>query len=57
MESFRKIGKGPHGNRMNVMFKGGQVEGPKIRGTLVAGGGDWETVDEDVRPTCVRGRI
>jgi hypothetical protein len=23
MESFRKIGKGPKGNRMNVMFKGG----------------------------------
>ena len=52
MESFRPIGKGPYGNRMNVMFKGGQVEGPRLRGTLVSGGGDWEIVEDDGEQSC-----
>lgn len=72
MESFREIGDGPFGKRMNVMvgplanlggaqtkwltvlsllsslqFKGGQFEGPSIRGTIVPGGGDWEIVDPE----------
>lgn len=29
------------------MFKGGKFEGPKMRGTLVPGGGDWEIVEPD----------
>ncbi|KAK1924564.1 hypothetical protein DB88DRAFT_539398 [Papiliotrema laurentii] len=47
MESFTEIGKGPYGKRMNVIFKGGQFEGPRIRGTIRPGGGDWEIVEED----------
>ena len=39
MESFRHIGAGPHGDRSTVIFKGGRFEGPKIRGTILPGGG------------------
>ncbi|WVR08385.1 hypothetical protein IAU60_005440 [Kwoniella sp. DSM 27419] len=56
MESFTPIGQGPYGNRMNVIFsescklegpdaaEGGKFEGPKLRGTILPGGGDWEIV-------------
>ena len=39
MESFRHIGKGPHGDRSTVIFKGGRFEGPKLRGEILPGGG------------------
>lgn len=44
METFRHIGSGPHGDRSTVIFKGGRFEGPRIRGTILPGGGDWEIV-------------
>lgn len=44
MESFYRIGNGPHGNRMTVIFKGGRFEGPQLRGEILPGGGDWEIV-------------
>lgn len=44
MESFRHIGQGPHGDRSTVIFKGGRFEGPRIRGEILPGGGDWEIV-------------
>ncbi|THX24424.1 hypothetical protein D6D10_10131 [Aureobasidium pullulans] len=46
MESFHHIGKGPHGDRSTVIFKGGRFEGPKLRGEILPGGGDWETVQD-----------
>lgn len=39
MESFHHIGKGPHGDRSTVIFKGGRFEGPKLRGEILPGGG------------------
>jgi len=39
MESFRHIGKGPHGDRSTVIFKGGRFEGPRLRGSILPGGG------------------
>jgi len=39
MESFHHIGAGPHGDRSTVIFKGGRFEGPKMRGSIMAGGG------------------
>jgi hypothetical protein len=39
MESFKHIGKGPHGDRSTVIFKGGRFEGPKLQGTILPGGG------------------
>ncbi|KAK5110709.1 hypothetical protein LTR62_005586 [Meristemomyces frigidus] len=44
MESFRPIGLGPHGDRSTVIFKGGRFEGPRMRGEILPGGGDWEIV-------------
>ncbi|MCJ1253890.1 hypothetical protein MMC24_001704 [Lignoscripta atroalba] len=44
MESFKHVGQGPHGNRSTVIFKGGRFEGPKLRGEILPGGGDWEIV-------------
>jgi hypothetical protein len=39
MESFRHIGNGPHGDRSTVIFKGGRFEGPRLRGSILPGGG------------------
>lgn len=39
MESFRHIGRGPHGDRSTVIFKGGRFEGPRLRGEILPGGG------------------
>jgi hypothetical protein len=35
------------GNRMTFIAKGGRVEGPKIKGELLPGGGDWLNVGTD----------
>lgn len=50
MESFHHIGPGPHGDRSTVIFKGGRFEGPRLRGTIMAGGGDWEIVKDTREP-------
>ncbi|KAI0470402.1 hypothetical protein GGR56DRAFT_678739 [Xylariaceae sp. FL0804] len=44
MEAFRHIGAGPYGDRSTVIFKGGRFEGPRLRGEILPGGGDWEIV-------------
>lgn len=44
MQEFKHIGSGPHGDRSTVIFKDGRFEGPELRGTIMAGGGDWEIV-------------
>jgi len=48
MESFRHVGPGPNGDRSTVIFKGGRFEGPKLRGVILPGGGDWEIVQDTV---------
>jgi hypothetical protein len=35
------IGATPHGNRQIIYIKGGTFEGPKVKGVLLPGGGDW----------------
>jgi len=35
------VGATPHGNRQIVYVKGGTFEGPKIKGEVLPGGGDW----------------
>ncbi|KAK5711715.1 hypothetical protein LTR15_012310 [Elasticomyces elasticus] len=44
MEAFRHIGQGPYGDRSTVIFKTGRFEGPRMRGQILPGGGDWEIV-------------
>src|SRR2546426_10090045 len=37
----RKLGTVPHGIRSIVPVTGGDFEGPRLRGKVLAGGGDW----------------
>jgi hypothetical protein len=46
MESFRHIGESGHGDRSAVIFRDGRFEGPKLRGTILPGGVDWETIQD-----------
>jgi hypothetical protein len=51
------VGKGPFGARRIFDVTGGSAEGPRLRGKLLASGGDWLLLDEggtgrlDVRGT------
>jgi hypothetical protein len=51
------LGVTPYGIRQIIYIKGGTFEGPKIKGTVLPGGGDWfvrradQMVEVDVR--CV----
>ncbi len=47
LEEAQPIGLTPHGNRQIVYVKGGTVEGPKIKGELLPGGGDWFLIRPD----------
>ena len=35
------VGTTPHGTRRIVYVTGGTIDGPKIKGTVLPGGGDW----------------
>ena len=43
----QRIGAVPHGNRVTVPVASGQFEGPRLRGTVVPGGGDWTLLRGD----------
>lgn len=39
------VGPGPYGNRIVFEVSGGSFEGPRLRGRLLTGGGDWLLLD------------
>jgi hypothetical protein len=41
------VGSGPHGLRRIVAITGGTFEGPRIKGSILAGGADWQFVRTD----------
>jgi hypothetical protein len=41
LEAPQGVGVTPHGNRQIYYVKGGSFEGPKLRGVVLPGGGDW----------------
>jgi len=41
------VGAGPYGNRLVVEVTGGRVEGKRLRGKILSGGGDWLLVGPD----------
>lgn len=41
------VGDGPHGLRRVVPITGGSVEGPKLKGSVLPGGADWQFVRPD----------
>ncbi|KCZ96836.1 hypothetical protein HPO_17958 [Hyphomonas polymorpha PS728] len=46
-EPQQMIGKAHFGRRMIAVLTGGVVEGERLRGRIVPGGGDWATIDEN----------
>ena len=57
IEEGQVIGSTPHGNRLIFYVKHGTFEGPKLKGKVLPGGGDWylfrldEVGELDVRVT------
>ena len=47
LESPQQIGKTHEGTRSIVYATGGTIEGPKIKGTVLPGGGDWFRLRDD----------
>src|SRR5881397_66993 len=47
LEAPQVIGATPMGTRQVFIVKGGTVEGPRIKGKLLPGGGDWALVRSD----------
>ena len=47
LEPPQVLAGAPLGTRQIFIVKGGTVEGPKIRGEILPGGGDWATVRSD----------
>lgn len=41
LEAPLDVGQGPFGRRMVLVLKGGRVDGPKLKGQVLPGGGDW----------------
>ena len=41
------LGAGPHGTRLTFPITGGDFEGPRLRGRVLGGGGDWGVVRSD----------
>jgi Protein of unknown function (DUF3237) len=44
---LQKIGAVPHGTRVTAPIAGGHFEGPRLRGKVLPGGGDWTLLRAD----------
>ena len=42
-----QLGVGPHGTRLTFRIVGGDFEGPRVRGRVLPGGGDWGVTRAD----------
>ena len=42
-----RIPEGPHGSRTILRVAGGRVEGPRLNGRILEGGGDWAVMRAD----------
>jgi hypothetical protein len=45
--SAQRIGAVPHGTRVTAPIASGQFEGPRLRGKVLPGGGDWTLLRAD----------
>src|ERR1700719_4578595 len=43
----QRIGAGPHGTRVTAPITEGHSEGPRLRGRVLPGGGDWTLLRAD----------
>lgn len=49
LEPPAQIGKGPFGQRAIYDVTGGTFEGPRMKGKILASGGDWILIDDNGR--------
>ena len=47
LEEPQDVGATPHGNRRIIYVKGGTFAGPKLKGEVLPGGGDWVLIHPD----------
>ena len=47
LETAQEIGATPHGTRRIISVTGGSFAGPKLKGEVLPGGGDWLVVRPD----------
>jgi hypothetical protein len=47
LEGILKFGDTPYGERRVINIQGGTVEGPRVKGKILAGGADWQIVRAD----------
>jgi hypothetical protein len=47
VEGAQRIGAVPHGTRVTAPVPSGTFEGPRLRGTVLPGGGDWTLLRSD----------
>jgi hypothetical protein len=47
LEAPRSLGQTPWGERRLVSITGGHFDGPRLRGTIVPGGADWQVIHAD----------
>ena len=47
LETPQQVGKTHEGGRSIVYATGGEIEGPKVKGTVLPGGGDWFRMRDD----------
>ena len=47
LEEAQPIGQTPHGHRRIIYVTGGSFEGPKLKGEVLPGGGDWLLIRPD----------
>ena len=45
-EPQQRVGAGPFGYRVIARVIGGRVEGPRLSGEVLPGGGDWAVIDD-----------
>jgi hypothetical protein len=45
-EPQQAVGSGAFGNRLIARVTGGRVEGPRVKGVVLPGGGDWALIDD-----------
>src|SRR5512146_2580456 len=47
LSGAQKIGVVPHGTRVTAPIAGGRFQGPRLRGKVLPGGGDWTLLRGD----------
>ena len=47
LDAFIPVGQTPIGNRLIAYVNGGSFEGPKLKGRVLPGGGDWALIRSD----------